>query len=68
MAKMLKKYERMLQSGEYMNERELCNALGLNYDDLYEDEHNDDDDLPSYRTTRTRSGSMAPKKKNDRRR
>ena len=34
----------MLNSGEYMNENELCNALGLNYDDLYEDESDDDDD------------------------
>lgn len=42
-AKMYKKYERMLNSGEYMNENELCNALGLNYDDLYEDESDDDD-------------------------
>lgn len=67
MAKMLKKYERMLISGEYASENELCNALGLNYDDLYEDEHDDDDDLPTYRSTGNRRGSMAPRKKNSRR-
>lgn len=44
MAKMYKKYERMLNSGEYMNENELCNALGLNYDDLYEDKSDNDDE------------------------
>ncbi|MBQ8748032.1 MAG: hypothetical protein IJZ08_09245 [Clostridia bacterium] len=41
--RMKAKYERMLRSGEYMSERELCNALGLNYDDLYEDTKDEDD-------------------------
>lgn len=44
MPKMYKKYERMLNSGEYADENELCNALGLNYDDLYEDESDEEDD------------------------
>lgn len=44
MGKMYNNFERMLNSGEYSNENELCNDLGLNYDDLYEDESDDDDD------------------------
>lgn len=44
MAKMYRKYERLLISGEYANENELCNALGLNYEDLYEDERAGDED------------------------
>lgn len=44
MAKMYKKYERLLKNGEYKDENELCNALALNYDDLYEDESDEDDD------------------------
>ena len=43
MGKMIRKYERMLESGEYSSENELCNALGLNYDDLYEEEAQEDD-------------------------
>ncbi len=37
-------YENMLARGEYENENELCNDLALNYDDLYEDDGEDDDD------------------------
>lgn len=44
MAKMRKEYERLLRSGEYMDENEMCNDLGLNYDDLYEDERDDEDE------------------------
>lgn len=43
MAKMRKEYEKLLRSGEYMDENEMCNDLGLNYDDLYEDEPDDED-------------------------
>ena len=42
MAKMLKKYERLLISGEYSSINEMCNDLGLNYDEIYEDEPDDD--------------------------
>lgn len=44
MAKMRKEYERFLRSGEYMDENEMCNDLGLNYDDLYEDERDEEDE------------------------
>ncbi len=39
-----RKYERLLESGEYESLDELCNDLGLNYDDLYEENLKDDDD------------------------
>lgn len=42
MGKMCSDYEDMLSSGEYESEDELCNDLGLNYDDLYEDDEDDD--------------------------
>ena len=29
-------YERLLQNGEYDSVEEMCNALGLNYDDVYD--------------------------------
>lgn len=41
MGKMIAKYEKMLEKGEYSSIDELCNDLMLNYDDLYED---DDDE------------------------
>lgn len=44
MPKMIRKYERMLESGEYESIQELCNDLGLNYDDLYEDEKDDEEE------------------------
>lgn len=44
MPKMIRKYERMLEQGLYANENELCNALGLNYEDIYEDEAEEDDE------------------------
>jgi len=44
MAKMIKKYQDMLDSGKYDNEEELCNQEGINYDDLYEDEDEDSED------------------------
>lgn len=44
MPRMYRKYERMLMSGEYENETELCNALGLDRYELYEDDDEDDDE------------------------
>lgn len=41
MGKMLAKYARMLERGEYDSVDELCNDLMLNYDDLYEDDDED---------------------------
>lgn len=35
---MYKEYQDMLDSGQYENEEDLCNHEGLNYDDLYMDE------------------------------
>ena len=29
-------YERLLRSGEYDSVEEMCNILGLNYDDVYD--------------------------------
>lgn len=29
-------YEKMIESGEYENEEDLCNGEGLNYDDIYD--------------------------------
>ncbi len=43
MGKMFKEYSDMLVSGEYENEEDLCNGEGLNYDELYEDEDEDED-------------------------
>ncbi len=40
---MYSEYEDMLDRGEYDNEEDLCNGEGINYDDLYEDEEDDDD-------------------------
>ena len=37
-------YERLMESGEYSSVNEMCNQLGLNYDDVYEDDLADDDD------------------------
>lgn len=37
-------YERLMASGEYFSVEEMCNQLGLNYDDVYEDDLADDDD------------------------
>lgn len=42
MGRMSDEYESLLESGEYEDEEELCNDLGLNYDDLYEDDEEDD--------------------------
>lgn len=39
--KMFPEYEKMLDQGVYENEEELCNQEGLNYDDLYEDDEDD---------------------------
>ena len=41
---MFDRYRDLLDRGEYDSEEELCNALALNRDDLYEDEYDDDDD------------------------
>lgn len=30
------RYERLLRNGEYDSVEEMCNALGLNYDDVYD--------------------------------
>lgn len=53
MPKMYRKYERMLERGEYDSINEMCNDLGLNYDDLYENEK-DDDEEPVWGTGRGR--------------
>jgi len=53
MPKMLRKYEKMLESGEYESIQELCNDLGLNYDDLYEDDKGEDE-TPVWGTGRGR--------------
>ena len=42
MAKMCPEYEKMLRDGTYDNEEELCNQEGINYDDLYCDEEDED--------------------------
>jgi len=42
MAEMIKEYSDMLDRGEYDNEEDLCNNEGLNYDDLYEEEYEED--------------------------
>lgn len=44
MGKMLEKYEKLLDSGEYSNIDEMCNDLALNTDDLYEDDDEENDD------------------------
>ena len=36
---MFKKYQDMLDRGEYGNTNEMCNDSGLNYDYLYEDDN-----------------------------
>lgn len=54
MPKMLKKYARLLEQGEYDSIQELCNDLGLNYDDLYEDEKDDEDESPVFGAGRGR--------------
>ena len=41
---MFDRYRDLLDRGEYDSEEELCNALALNRDELYEDEYDDDDD------------------------
>lgn len=52
MPKMIRKYERMLEQGLYANENELCNALGLNYEDIYEDEAEEDEPQKSQNKNR----------------
>ena len=38
-----REYERMLERGEYDSVEELCNDLGLNYEDVYEEPSEDDE-------------------------
>lgn len=42
MAEMVEKYRKMLENGTYDNEWELMNAEGINIDDLYQDEEDDE--------------------------
>lgn len=37
------RYEQLLESGEYSSVEEMCNALGLNYDDVYDNSENEED-------------------------
>lgn len=36
MAKLYPKYQRLMDSGEYISIEEMCNDLCLNYDDVYD--------------------------------
>ena len=48
MATLYPKYQRLMDNGEYESVNEMCNALCLNYDDVYdysdEEEEDEDDD------------------------
>lgn len=40
--KMIEKYQRMLETGRYDSEEEMCNELGLNYSDIYYEESDEE--------------------------
>lgn len=42
--RLLPEYEDMLERGEYDNEEELCNGEGLNWDEIYDYEDDEEDD------------------------
>lgn len=44
MPEMEDKYADLLDRGIYEDEDVMCNDLGLEYDDLYKDEEEDDDE------------------------
>ena len=41
---LLPEYDRLLERGEYDSIEELCNALGLNYDDVFDYADLDDEE------------------------
>lgn len=41
---LLPRYERLMERGEYETVEEMCNALCLNYDDVYDYSDMDDED------------------------
>ncbi len=57
--RMYEKYQRMLNSGKYDNEEELCNGEGINYSDLYYD----DSDSRNSRSGNYFSGGKSKTKK-----
>lgn len=66
------RYERLLRNGEYDSVEEMCNALGLNYDDVYDydeyserlerEEENSATDYTTDSVTRGRSRSRRRRK------
>lgn len=44
MSAMYPEYEKMLDQGIYENEEDLCNGEGINYDDLYMEENDEEDE------------------------
>ena len=53
----------MLEQGLYDDENELCNDLALNYEDIYEDEVEEDDDKPQKSQDKRRGSGTGRKRR-----